>query len=461
MRLACFLAAFAAASPALAADNQKLSITLYNSGQALVEDVRTLDIAAGRSRIELKDVSNLIEPQTVSLAAPDTAIVEQNFDFDLLTPSKLMEKAVGKQVQIVRTNPGSGQQTTETATVLSANQGVVLKIGERIEVLRDDGVPTRVIFDGVPENLRARPTLSVTVDSTRAGRREAALSYLTGGLQWRADYVAVFNEAQGKLDFQGWITLINQTSTTFENARADLVAGDLKIQGAPDFRQPPNQAVRLGLNAVTQAGTETGQGPRVGDYYVYPLKERTTIAANQQKQVGFIEAAGVAARKVYQYEAQGFASVDGPIHVDSVLQFSNSKASGLAAQLPAGAVRIYMHDADNALKFIGESAIGHTPQGSDLSLKTGDAFDVTIQPTVVSEQALDKRRTRYEMAYVLHNAKAVPVTVQVRQDALGGESKVLSESLPSHRVDASRLQWDVPVPANGETRLAVKVERSR
>ena len=154
----------------------KLSITIYNNDLALVQDVRTLDVAAGRQRLEFKDVSAAIRPETVSLSAPGIEIVEQNFDFDLLTPDKLMEKAVGRQIRIIRTNPGDGKETSEVATVLSANEGVVLKIGDRIEVLRDDGVPTRVIFDKVPETLRARPTLSVMVDAAHGGPRPAKLT---------------------------------------------------------------------------------------------------------------------------------------------------------------------------------------------------------------------------------------------------------------------------------------------
>src|SRR5688500_2359475 len=142
-----------------AEQGQQLTLTIYNNDLALVQDVRALEFAAGRSRLEFKDVSASIRPETVTLSAAGIDIVEQNFDFDLLTPAKMMEKAVGRQVQIVRTNPGSGAETTETATVLSVNEGVVLKIGERIEVLRADGAPTRVIFDKVPENLRAHPTL--------------------------------------------------------------------------------------------------------------------------------------------------------------------------------------------------------------------------------------------------------------------------------------------------------------
>ena len=463
MRWVCLLAAACAAGSAGAAeparpqgtgpdeaklDNQRLAITIYNGGQALVQDVRSLDLPAGRQRIELREVSNQINATSVSLAAPDLAIVEQNFDFDLLTPAKLMEKAVGKQVQIVRTNPGTGKEVTETATVLAANQGVVLKIGDRIEVLRDDGVPTRVIFDGVPQNLRARPTLSVTVDSAKAGRRDATLTYLTRGLDWRADYVAVFDEKASKLDFQGWITLINQTSTTFTDVKTELVAG------SPDG----GGIVGRPIAGVTRGGTEAANAQQIGDTYFYPLKERTTIAANQQKQVGFIEADKVAAQRVYQYQAVGFTSSSNPEHVDSVLQFANSRAGGLAAPLPAGAVRIYMRDADGALKLIGESQIGHTPQGSDLSLRTGEAFDVTVKSTVESRTPVDKKRWRYAMSYVVANAKSEPVTVQLRQASYQPELKVLSESLKSQRVNASQLRWDVPVPAGGETKLTFEVQ---
>src|SRR4029077_8488881 len=141
-------------------------------------------------------------------------IIEQNFDFDLLTPAKLMEKAVGREVTIVRVNPATGVESRETAEVLATNAGVVLKIGQRIEVLRDDGLPVRVIFDKVPENLRARPTLSVTISSSSAGKRPATLTYLTPGLGWRADYVALYDEASSKLDVEGWVTLTNSSGTT-------------------------------------------------------------------------------------------------------------------------------------------------------------------------------------------------------------------------------------------------------
>src|SRR6476661_8073293 len=184
-----------------------VAVTIYNGDLALVQDTRQLDIPAGRSRQEFPDVSAQIRPETVTLSGAGVGIVEQNFDFDLLSPQALMEKAVGETITLVRTNPATGAEVRERARVLAANGGVVLQIGDRIEVLRDDGLPVRVIFDKVPENLRARPTLSVTVQADGGGPRPVALTYLTPGLGWSADYVALFDEANSRMDVQGWVTL--------------------------------------------------------------------------------------------------------------------------------------------------------------------------------------------------------------------------------------------------------------
>lgn len=444
--------ALAGASAALAqAPAPDLSLTIYNNDLALVQDVRTLDVGKGRQRVELKDVSASIRPETAALTGAGLGIVEQNFDYDLLTPAKLMEKAVGHQVEIVRTNPGDGKETRETATVLSVNDGVVLKIGDHIEVLRDDGAPTRVIFNGVPENLRAQPTLSVTVDSDHAGPRRATLSYLTRGLSWKADYVALFDEAKGALDMQGWITLSNESGTTYRDAKLQLVAGQ-----AQTLDGPTEQADDGGEGG--QAGSEASSQGRVGDFYLYPLPQRTTVADKQTKQVGFLEAKGVKARKAYVYRAGWFASLQQPAHAEVVLDFANSGAGGLGAPLPAGVVRVYARDPAGEPKFIGESRIDHTPQGSELLIKTGEAFDVTVQPTVVKEESHGRYRSKYTMSYLFKNARGQPVTVELRQGGLWRNGAVLDESLKSRRIDAYTLGWDVPVAANGETTLTFTVD---
>ncbi|MGZ3403239.1 MAG: DUF4139 domain-containing protein [Phenylobacterium sp.] len=443
-----------------AAEPGKLSLTVYNSNLALVQDVRQLNIAAGRQRLEFKDVSGDIRPETVSLVASDLGIVEQNFDYDLLSPDKLMEKAVGKQVQIVRINPGTGAQTTETATVLSVNNGVVLKIGDRVEVLRQDDIPTRVIFDGIPQNLRAKPTLSVTVDSAKAGPRAATLSYLTTGLSWKADYVALFDEAPGKLDLQGWVTLTNTSGVDYPEAAVQLVAGDVNlVRNDQEYFQ---RRMIARANSTRRPGTGGGlaeTGPTsLADYYLYPLPGRTTVAQNQTKQVSFLDAKSAAARKAYEYRAYWFETLPTPANADVAVQFSNAAQAGLGRQLPAGIVRVYVRDQAGEPKFVGENRIDHTPEGSDIAVKIGEAFDVTIQPTVVRQESAGLLRSRYAMSYVVRNAKPQPVTVTIRQGGLWREGKVVQESLKSRRLDAYNLAWDVPVPANGETTLTFTVD---
>jgi hypothetical protein len=439
-----------AAGPAAApvpgpAPSGNLAVTIYNEDLALVQDTRQLDLPAGRSRQEFPGVSGRISPETVTLSGAGVGIVEQNFDFDLLSPQALMEKAVGETITLVRTNPATGAELRERARVLAANGGVVLQIGERIEVLRDDGLPVRVIFDRVPENLRARPPLSVTVDSRAPGARPVTLSYLTKGIGWKADYVALFDEQAGKLDVQGWVTLTNTTGTTFEAADTVLVAGDLSDSNG-GYRP-----ARRGR--TTRGGTETSERESVGDFYLYPLKERTTIANQQTKQVSFLDVNGAVARRAYVYRSGWLATHDEPESAQSVLQFSSSRGEGLGDALPAGTVRVYQKDARGKAQFVGENQIGHTPMGSDISLATGEAFDVKVQSVVEKREKTGDNRWRTTMRYELSNARPNPVAVDVVQSGFSGDSRVRDESLKSSRRSADEIAWRVPVPANGKATL--------
>ncbi len=324
-----------ASEPLGASAQGDVAVSIYQNGQALVQDVRRLDIERGRSQIQFPDVSARIRPETLSFAAPDTAIVEQNFDFDLLTPTKMMEKAIGRTVTLLRTNPATGAETRERATVLSTAGGVVLRIGDRIEVLRDDGLPVRVIFDEVPPNLRARPTLSVNVESTRGGTRPVSIRYLTTGLGWSADYVALYDEASDAIDMQGWVTLTNQTGTTFNQAQTLLVAGNPNAGSNSGSRRVSRSRVRGNNGNMVRPGTETANREQVGEFYLYPLAERTTIANAQTKQVSFLDVQGVAARKTYT-RTVGWLSNDGqPVNAASEIAFSSSRAmEGWAMRCP-------------------------------------------------------------------------------------------------------------------------------
>ena len=441
-----------------------VSVTIYNNDQALVQDVRQLSIGAGR------DVSARIRPETLSFAAAGAGIVEQNFDFDLLTPTKLMEKAIGQTITLIRTNPATGAETRERATVLSTAGGVVVKIGDRIEVLRDDGLPVRAIFDRVPTNLRARPTLSVTVESDRSGTRPASIRYLTPG------------------DMQGWVTLTNQTGTTFHRADTLLVAGS--PAGGNNGNYNPRRRPSPPPSNTMRPGTETANREQLGDFYLYPLSERTTIANQQTKQVSFLDVQSVPAKRRYERTVDWLTNDARSINVASQLQFSTSRDQGLGDALPAGTVRFYQRDAQGNPQFIGESGIGHTPMGSQLTLQTGDAFDVLVLAEVVEREKITsaefEKSARYRviengkvirdveveeakefwrttMRYTITNAKPVPVEVELSQAGLyrgwwSEDYRVISEDVQGRRSGLDRREWTVPVAANSKREITVTYE---
>jgi hypothetical protein len=447
-----------ASGAALAADPD-LAVTIYTSDLALIQDHRTLDLAGGRQRIEFQNVSARIRPETVSLSAGNAlSIVEQNFDYDLLTPGKLMEKAVGQNITLVRTNPATGEETRVNAQVLATNGGVILKIGDRIEVLRDDGLPARVIFEKVPDNLRARPTLSVTVNGTNRGSVPATLSYLTPGLGWRADYVALYNQTSSKIDVQGWVTLSNRTGTTFDNARTLLVAGAPNTASVSGGRSLAPPSFSPAGSPLVSAGTESGSRERLGDYYLYPLAERTTIADQQTKQVSFLDVHGIPAEHAYEFRNNWLGAASIPLNTQAVYRFTTRAQAGLGDQLPAGTLRFYMSDARGESQFIGESGINHTPMGSVLSLSTGDAFDIKVQPTVEKRSRLGRDRWQTDMRYVLTNAMPQAVTVTVLQSGLVGDTVIRNESLKSTRRSADVAEWAVEVPANGTATLTASFD---
>jgi len=461
-----------------------VAITIYNNNLALVQDVRQLNIKQGESRIEFPDVSARIQAQTLSFAAPKTTIIEQNFDYDLLTPTKMMEKAIGQTVTLLRTNPATGVETRERAKVLSTVGGVVIQIGNRIEVLRDDGLPVRVIFDRVPPNLRARPTLSVRVNSANAGTRPVSLRYLTGGLGWSSDYVALYNEADDTIDMQGWVTLTNNSGTTFHQADTVLVAGN--PNGSRSRRS-------FGSRGMTRAGMQSADRERLGDFYLYPISGRTTIANAQTKQVSFLDVQGVPAQKVYNI-AVGWQQNDSqPRNVASAISFSTSRDQGLGDALPEGTVRFYQRDSQGSPQFIGENSIGHTPMGSELSLKTGEAFDITVQSEVEKRETItesewvksarfrvydendkivargekerkkNKKFYRTIMRYTLTNAKDEAVDVNLLQTGLGRywwgyDYRIISEDVPGEQINYARRKYTISVPAEGKREVRVVFE---
>jgi len=452
-----------AEKPSTLADQQSVAVTIYNESLALVKDQRRVTLEAGRNRLALREVSARMRPETAllrSLSHPGTlTLVEQNFDFDLLTPAKLLEKYVGRNVRIVRTHPTTGAESIETATVLAASAGVVLRIGDRIET----GLPGRIVYDGVPANLRDRPTLVTELDSARAGTQGVELSYLSGGLAWKADYVAELNGADTALDLNGWVTLTNTSGTAYPNAKLQLVAGDVNR-----VRDEMRAAMRADLarSAPESKATQMAQ-EALFEYHLYTLARPTTIADNQTKQVALLGAQGVPVAKELVLQGSDYyyrSSVGGigqKMKVGVFVQFENRESSRLGMPMPKGVVRVYKKDSAGNAQFVGEDRIDHTPKNETVRLKLGEAFDLTAdkkQTDFRRREPTNRASYVFESAYeiVLRNAKKEAATVVVREP-VPGDWTMLEETQRHAKVASGTAEWRVSVPAEGSTTLRYRV----
>lgn len=449
--------------PSTLADQQSVAVTIYNENLALVKDTRRIVLDSGPNRLALREVSARMRPETAllrSLSNPGAlTLLEQNFDFDLLTPAKLLEKYVGRQVRIVRTHPTTGAESIETATVLAANGGVVLKIGDRIET----GLPGRIVYDQVPPNLRDRPTLVTELNSSRNGTQTVELSYLSGGLAWKADYVAELNANDNALDLNGWVTLTNTSGTAYPNARLQLVAGDVNRV---------HDEMRLAAKSVGMMRAEAPAARNMAEeslfeYHLYTLQRPTTIADNQTKQVALLGATSVPVVKELVLQGNGYyyrssiGNIGQKMKVGVFVQFENREAAHLGLPMPKGVVRVYKKDGAGNAQFIGEDAIDHTPKNESVRLKLGDTFDVTAN----KKQTDFKRRDAphpwnytFETAYeiVLNNAKKEAVNVVVREP-VPGDWQMLEETHKHTKMAAGTAQWKISVPAEGSTTLKYRV----
>jgi len=445
------------------ADQQDVAVTIYNDDLALVRDRRQVTLPKGEFELALREVSARIRPETALLRSlgqqKGLTVFEQNFDFDLLTPGKLLEKYVGRSVQVVRTHPQTGADQSESATVLAANEGVVLKVGERIET----GLPGRLVFPDVPANLRDRPTLVVNLENVGPASQQVELSYLTGGLGWQADYVAGLSADEKTLDLSGWVTLTNQSGATYRNARLQLVAGDVnRVREERRFRGDVVMAESMAKAAPMMAEES------LFEYHLYTLQRPTTLRENQTKQVALLTAAGVPVSKEYRlnggshYYQGRYGDLGEKLKVAVFVEFANKKATNLGLPLPKGVVRVYKEDRAGQPQFIGEDRIDHTPENETVRLKLGDAFDVTANRRQTDFRKLggDSRYNyRFESAFeiVVKNARDEAVTVTV-VEPVPGDWKVLSENHPHRKGAANAAVWAVPVPAKGETTLNYRVE---
>jgi len=434
-------------------DQESVAVTVYNSDIGLIKDIRQLTLPGGLSELRFGEVAAKIMPQTVhikSLTNPSQLhVLEQNYEYDLLTPRKLLDKFVGKEIMVLK------EGIEVPVTILSTNEGLVYKLGGRIFT----GQPHNLIFPSIPNNLISQPTLLWSLENRNANAQKVEATYLTRGLNWKADYVAVLDGNDKNLDLSGWVTLDNQSGATYQNARLKLVAGDLN-RVVEEYKARDAIAGRMELASKVASPAPFAE-QSFFEYHLYSLQRPTTIKNQQTKQVSLLSADRIPVGKRYiftgspQYFHSRYPGVMPKQKVGVFVELANKKDNNLGMPLPKGTLRVYKADADGSLQFIGEDRIDHTPKDEMIKIKMGDAFDV-----IAERKQTDWRKIAdnlYEAAFEvsLRNHKDEPVTISVIEPMMR-DWEILTSSHAHKKVEAHTAQFEIPVAKDGETKLTYR-----
>ena len=446
-----------------ARDRQSVNITVYNSNLGLVRETRRLTLPAGRIALRFADVTAQIRPETVhlaSLTAPSSLrILEQNYQYDLLNPAKLLDKFVGRDLTLVLRRYQNNTESFEPvqATLLANNGGQVWRINGQIVINPTNIAEMR--FPDLPKNLVATPTLVWDLDNNETSSQNVEASYLTNGMNWRADYVLLVNADDTKGDLQGWVTLTNASGSSFDDARLQLVAGDVNR-----VTEERNMALAGAMAKRAMDSESQFQEQGFFEYHMYTLQRPTTIRDNETKQVSLLEAAGFDVKKEFvlngqRYYYTGYNNPGQAIKekVGVFVQFRNAQTNKLGMPLPAGTIRLYKKDDKGNQQFIGEDRIDHTPKDEDVRVKVGDAFDIVAERKQTDYKVIASGHV-YEYAYEIkiRNHKDGPVTVVVNEP-IGGDWEMVASTFEAKKTAAFAAQFNVPVAKDGEATLSYRV----
>ena len=442
-------------------DQTDLSVTVYNSNIALIRDVRALSLPTGTFRLKLEDIAATVNPATVhfrSLNEPDKlGVLEQNYEYDLLDPAKLLHKYVGKEVTLVRSYMDNGTTKREEikATLLADNNGPVWKIGNDIVT---GAYAESYRFPEVPANLYDRPTLLMSLENSGSRKQQIEASYLAGNLSWNSDYVLTVGREDKAADLDGWVTLSNNSGTAFHNARLQLVAGDLnRVVTGVQAPAPANMAMAKAVRA------EQFAQENFSEYHLYTLGRKTSVEDKETKQISLLQGSNIPVEKHFVVNGQNYyyrnqQNPGSPIK-DNVMvfyKFKNDEKSGLGMPMPAGTVRVYQKDSKGNILFVGEDRIDHTPKDEALSIHIGNAFDIVSERKQTDYKRIDTHTWEMEFEITLRNHKDTPVTIEVNEP-IGGDWEMLSSSFKYEKTAAFAAQFKVPVPANGTSVLKYRI----
>jgi hypothetical protein len=438
-------------------DQVGMDITVYNINLGLVKDTRKIKLGKGVLNLRFMDVASGIMPTSVyirSLRDPESlSVLEQNYEYDLLNPQKLLDKYVGKKVRLYSKNPYTEREEIVDATLLSNNGGPIFKIGEDITF----GYPGRIIFPGVPEDLISKPTLVWLLENSRFYDQKVEASYLTNGINWLADYVVTLNEGDDKAALSGWVTIDNKSGTTYRNARLKLVAGDVnRVKNEYEYRD------KMMFAAKAAVREEQFTEDEFFEYHIYTLQRPSTIKNNQTKQIRLVQADNIPVKKElvyygaqYYYRNRHGEKISNQ-KIGVFIEVSNKKKNNLGMPLPKGTVRVYKNDKEGALQFVGEDSIDHTPKDEKIKVKLGDAFDVvgSRKQTSWKKVAHDTYDAGFEIS--LRNHKKQDVSVRVIEP-IPGDWTMLSSSHDYKRTEAFTAEFMIPVPRDKEVKVTYKV----
>jgi hypothetical protein len=443
-------------------DQTDLNVTVYNSNIALVRDVRNLSLPTGTFRLKFMDIAATVNPATVhfrSLTDPDKlGVIEQNYEYDLLEPAKLLHKYVGKEITLIRSYQDNGTTKREEikATLLSDNNGQVWKIGNDIVT---GGYAESYRFPEVPANLYDRPTLLMSLENSGSRKQQIEASYLASNLSWNSDYVLTVARDDKAADLDGWVTLVNNSGTAFHNARLQLVAGDLNR--VTDNRLRAEMA--RDMVATKAAAAPQFQQENFSEYHLYTLGRRTSVEDKETKQISLLAGTDVPVQKIFVVNGQNYyyhsrQNPSSPIK-DNVMvfyKFKNDEKAGLGIPIPAGNVRVYQKDSKGGILFVGEDHIDHTPKDESISVHIGNAFDVVSERKQTDYKSISSNVWEMEFEITIRNHKDSAITVQVNEP-IGGDWEMLNSSYKYTKTSAWAAQFNVPVDKNGTSVLRYRV----
>jgi len=430
-------------------EQRSIAVTVYNQNLGVVKDVRNIDIKSGISSLAITDVAQNIDPTSVHINL-NGDVLEQNYQYDLVSLYKILAKYIDRDIKLI----GDNNEIIEGNLLSASNSQIVLRKKDGGLLMLPSLTGYRLSVGSLPEGLITKPTLLWMVHSPKSGKQDVEISYQTSGMNWHAEYVVVLNKDDSKLDLNSWVSIENNSGTTFRNAKLKLVAGDLNLVN--NQNQNVYASPELYLRKNEMSGDQF-QEKSFFEYHIYNLKRPTTLAQNETKQISLFEAQNIRVHKKYLY-SNNYRSRTGQQKVAVIVEFENSKENSLGVPMPKGKIRVYKSDGESN-EFIGEDMIDHTPKMEKIKLKIGDAFDILAEETQTDHKKISNKVFEDTYKITLKNRKEENVAVQVDR-RLGLNWEILKSSLPFKKDDARNISFQVPVKKNSETELTYTVRYS-